>query len=182
MDRNGGNATNMARKMLETGKVSLNISSIDWWSEISDRVAPKGTGRWKLLCWKCWTQKGEGQGSRFCPCSFMMSEGSWLACTAYERYEPMWTDVNRCEPVHGGTLLCGLCLSGNMQWIGRICWTNCVELLNCELSNFYCWLLLRVRKPFLHSWDCSSVWVIRILAEGVRHPRRTMETKSSNRI
>jgi len=32
MDRNGGNggnATNMARKMLETGKVSLNISSID---------------------------------------------------------------------------------------------------------------------------------------------------------
>ena len=101
MDRNGGNGgnakTNMARKMLETGKVSLNISSIDWWSEISDRVAPKGrTGRWKLLCWKCWTQKGEGQGSRFCPCSFMMIEGSWLVCTAYERYEPMWTDVNRC--------------------------------------------------------------------------------------
>jgi hypothetical protein len=33
MDRNGGNGgnakTNMARKMLETGKVSLNISSID---------------------------------------------------------------------------------------------------------------------------------------------------------
>ena len=88
--------------------------------------------------------------------------GGWKIWTDLHRYEMIWTNTNRCmvELYSVASSLAICCIGWTWKKLKEVCW---------KTSKFYCWFLLRLWKPFL-SWDCSSVWVIRILAEGVRHP------------